>query len=258
MPMGVVSNEDVGFQDKPFVVADASTTSPKRDWVYVTWTRIGPEEEDSPDGIRADLPDHVQPVRRRRRDLVRADRDQRRGRRRLPDRVQPRPRARTRSSGPDGTIYVSFANDNAIDGGSQILMVKCPADEDCTEEEAWTEPVIVSDLDRRRAHRPERRRLSRRGASAFRRIRTACPRPTRSRTRSTTRAGIYIVWADFRNNTNPALHGLGDDCKPRPATTMSSTRTRRTRARPGASRSRSRRARMPASARPRNGSRGAR
>ena len=39
-----------------------------------------------------DLSDHVQPVRRRRRDLVRADRDQRRGRRRLPERVQPRPR----------------------------------------------------------------------------------------------------------------------------------------------------------------------
>jgi len=49
--------------------------------------------------------------------------------------------------GPDGTIYVAFANNDAIDRpGQQILFVKCPDDEDCTQEEAWTEPVIVEDL----------------------------------------------------------------------------------------------------------------
>ena len=55
MPIGVVSNEDVGFQDKPFVVADASTTSPKRDW-GTQLDGIGPEEEDSPGGVRQIFP----------------------------------------------------------------------------------------------------------------------------------------------------------------------------------------------------------
>ena len=143
--MGVVSNEDVGFQDKPYVVADASASSPKRDWVYVTWTRIGPEQEDSPGGVREVFPiifsqsedggvtwsapieisGEAEGVCPTECNLDHASRP---------------------FVGPDGTIYVSFGNDNAIDGGSQILMVKCPADADCTQEEAWTEPVIVSNL----------------------------------------------------------------------------------------------------------------
>ena len=145
MPMGVVSNEDVGFQDKPYVVADAGASSPKRDWVYVTWTRIGPEQEDSPGGVREVFPiifsqsedggvtwsapieisGEAEGVCPTECNLDHASRP---------------------FVGPDGTIYVSFGNDNAIDGGSQILMVKCPADADCTQEEAWTEPVIVSNL----------------------------------------------------------------------------------------------------------------
>ncbi len=206
MPMGVVSNEDVGFQDKPFVVADASTTSPKRDWVYVTWTRIGPEEEDSPGGVRADLSDHVQPVRRRRR--------------------RPGPQPIEISGEAEGVCpnecnldhashpfvasgrddLLSFANDNAIDGGSQILMVKCPADEDCTKEEAWSEPVIVSNLVGGEPVGP-----SKAGCP----LALECLPPNSYRMSEANSVSnsvddqgrIYIVWADFRNNTNQACTG---------------------------------------------------
>jgi len=62
--------------------------------------------------------------------------------------------------GPDGTIYVTFANIDALEGPTpRILFVKCPADEDCTIEESWSEPEIVTPLVRR-ADRAELRRLA--------------------------------------------------------------------------------------------------
>ena len=131
MPMGVVSNDDVGFHDKPYVVADADASSPKRDWVYVTWTRIGPEQEDSPGGVREVFP------------IIFSQSEDGGVTWSAPieisgeaEGVCPTECNHDHASrpfvGPDGTIYVTFANNNAIDGGSQILMVKCPADEDCT------------------------------------------------------------------------------------------------------------------------------
>jgi hypothetical protein len=212
MPVGVVSNEDVGFQDKQFVVADANPASPKRDWVYVTWTRIGPEEEDSPNGTRQIFPiifsqsedggvTWSTPVE------ISGEAEG----------VCPNECNLDHAShpvvGPDGTIYVSFANDNAVSGGSQILMVKCPSDEDCTEEEAWSEPVIVSDLV---GGEPV-------GPSA-----AGCPFASQCLPPNTYRMSevnsvsnsvddqgrIYVVWADFRNNTNPNCTGWAEKATP--------------------------------------------
>jgi hypothetical protein len=109
-PLGVATNDDEVFDDKPYVAADAHVGSPKRDWVYVTWTRIGPEKEDAPD-----LPDHVQPVRERRRDLDGAGRDQRRGGRRLSHRVQPR-RCVASGRGP-GRDDLCHVRQQRLDGG---------------------------------------------------------------------------------------------------------------------------------------------
>ena len=154
MPMGV-EQRDIGFQDKPFIVADANATSPKRDWLYVTWTRIGPEEEDSPDGTRQIFPiifsqsedggvTWSAPVE------ISGEAEG----------VCPAECNLDHAShpvvGPDGTIYVSFANDNAMAGGSQILMVKCPADEDCT-----ADGSVDGAGDRLRPHRGGARRTER-------------------------------------------------------------------------------------------------
>ena len=108
--------------------------------------------------------------------------------------------------GPNGTIYVTFANNDAVQGGWQILMVKCPADEDCTIPEAWTEPVIVSDLVGGEPVGP---------SAAGCPVGIQCLPPNGYRmseslsvSNSVDDAGhLYVVWADFRNNTNQACTG---------------------------------------------------
>ena len=49
--------------------------------------------------------------------------------------------------GPDGTIYVVFANGNMPgDGIEQVLIVKCPASADCSNAASWTAPAKVGDM----------------------------------------------------------------------------------------------------------------
>jgi hypothetical protein len=49
--------------------------------------------------------------------------------------------------GADGTIYVSFGNQNTPDPGvNQVLFVSCPASADCSNPASWTAPVKVGDL----------------------------------------------------------------------------------------------------------------
>ena len=46
--------------------------------------------------------------------------------------------------GPDGTIYVAFANGNIPGAGQeQVLFVKCPAAADCSNSASWTPPARV-------------------------------------------------------------------------------------------------------------------
>ena len=95
-------------------------------------------------------PDLLQPVDGRRGDLVRSDRDQRL-RTRTSARLAAVPatttRAPIRSSGPDGTIYVSFSNGNVPGNGiEQVLNVTCPASADCSNQASWTGPTKVGDM----------------------------------------------------------------------------------------------------------------
>jgi hypothetical protein len=49
--------------------------------------------------------------------------------------------------GPDGWIYVIFGNGNTPEAGvNQVLMVRCPATEDCNDESDWQGPFRVGDL----------------------------------------------------------------------------------------------------------------
>jgi hypothetical protein len=48
--------------------------------------------------------------------------------------------------GSDGTVYVSFYNGNTPTADSQMLMVKCPAAADCTQQASWTQPVRISSV----------------------------------------------------------------------------------------------------------------
>jgi hypothetical protein len=212
MPAGVVSNEDVASR--------TSRTSPR------TRTSRARSATGCTSRGRASPPRRRLLPRERGRSSPSCSASPKmeasRGRR--PSRSAVRPKAcvrtsaistmrRIRSWARDGTIYVSFANDNAIGGGMQILMVKCAADEDCTEEEAWTEPVIVSNLI---------------GGEPFGPSDTGCPNAVQclppnsyrmSESNSVTNSvddqgRVYVVWADFRNNTNPEVHGLGAESGP--------------------------------------------
>jgi hypothetical protein len=202
LPLGVATNDDVVFDDQPSIVADAHASSEKRDAVYVTWTRVGPEKEDgtrqiypimfsqSEDGgVNWSAPIEISGEA---------------------EGVCPTECNHDQAShpvvGPDGTIYVTFGNNDALDGGSQILMVKCLVDEDCTQEEAWTEPVIVSDLIGGEPVGPS-------PAGCPNALTCLPPNGYRmsaswSVSVSVDEAGnLYVVWADFRNNTNQACTG---------------------------------------------------
>ena len=145
LPLGVVANDVKGtiFNDKPTLLGDSHPASPKRDNVYVTWTKIKPEIDD---GTRTVSP--IMFSESTDGGVTWSPEEEISGE---AEGVCPGECANDQGSapfiGPDGTIYVAFANNDTIDRpNQQILLVKCPDDEDCTEEEAWTEPVIVEDL----------------------------------------------------------------------------------------------------------------
>jgi hypothetical protein len=146
VPLGVVASDSnpAVFHDKEFINADRGLASPKRDIVYITWTRFtltnspiyfsqstdggatwSPGVEIS--GANAALctfgsggPDPNA-----------CDQDQ----------------GSWPFSGPDGTIHVVFANGNTpLFGINQILMVKCPPANNCALAASWSAPVKVADL----------------------------------------------------------------------------------------------------------------
>ena len=77
--------------------------------------------------------------------------------------------------GPDGTIYVSFANGNVPGNGiEQVLNVTCPASADCSNQVSWTGPTKVGDMISTHPVGPPSQNGSRTG-SAYRRTATALP-----------------------------------------------------------------------------------
>jgi hypothetical protein len=153
-PLGVVANDnnpDI-FNDKEFIVADASNTSPKRNSVYATWTRF-----DTSGCLTTGNPCHspiyfsqstdggatwstgieisgvnaaVCTVGSGEANANACDQDQ----------------GSHPVVGADGTIYVAFGNGNTPNlGENQHLMVKCPATLDCHLAGSWTAPKKIGD-----------------------------------------------------------------------------------------------------------------
>ena len=217
----------------------------------MTWTRFNAAEPQ---------PDLLQPVDGRRGDVVGSDRDQRL---RTPH-ICPLGGGACNDDqgsnpvvGPDGTIYVSFANGNVPGNGiEQVLNVTCPASADCSNQASWTGPDEGRRHDLDPAGRPaEPERLPEPAVPTAERLprsrrddRDQLGRPERERVRD--------VGGSPQQHEPELRAGRGRRRITRRATTTSSTRSPPTAARRGATRGTSRRAR--ASERPRSGSRGAR
>jgi hypothetical protein len=145
-PLGIVASDNNPniFHDKEFIVADATATSPKANYVYGTWTRFDFGNGNSPiyfsqsvDGgatwspgieISGNNP------------AICTDFS-----------VNPGGCDQDQGSHPvvgkDGTVYVSFGNGNLPGNGiNQVLFVSCPASKDCSQQASWTAPVKVGDL----------------------------------------------------------------------------------------------------------------
>jgi hypothetical protein len=213
-PLGVIAsdNNPTVFHDKEFIVADASPGSPKANNVYGTWTRfdvntgagVGGHSpiyfSQSTDGGATWSPGveisgssaAVCGLFSGEADPNACDQDQ----------------GSHPIVGPDGTVYVTFANGNTpLLGINQYLMVKCPAGLDCSNAANWTAPVKITDDIGTQPFGPV--------AS------TACPGggrrclpPNGYRVQDETYGSVsvdasgkvYFVWADFRNggaNCNP-------------------------------------------------------
>lgn len=211
VPLGVVAN-DPGpaiFNDKEFIVADATPGSPKADNVYATWTRFSPVNSpiyfsQSTDGgatwsagieISGNNPAICTAF-----SVVPGACDQDQGSHPI--------------VGPDGTIYVAFGNGNTpLPGINQVLIVKCPASADCSDKASWTTPVKINDLIDNHPTGP-----SDEGCPAGRQ----CLPPNGYRVPEFTSISISIdnsnnlhaVWSDFRNGGPPCDTGDAQTSEP--------------------------------------------
>jgi hypothetical protein len=151
-PVGVVANDNDPniFNDKEFIVADATASSPKADNVYATWTRFNSATgagvggnspiyfSQSTDGGTTWSPGIE--ISGASAALCKAfsgesnakacDQDQ----------------GSHPIVGKDGTIYVAYGNGNTpVSGVNQHLFVKCPASADCSKPASWTAPTKIGD-----------------------------------------------------------------------------------------------------------------
>jgi hypothetical protein len=151
LPLGVVANDNDPniFNDKEFIVADASSNSPKANNVYATWTRF---DFATGAGIRTHTPIYF-------------SQSTDGGATWSPDieisganpaictagsgETDPNACDQNQGSDPivgaDGTIYVSFYNRNTSVPSHQHLLVKCPASADCSQASSWSTPSKIQD-----------------------------------------------------------------------------------------------------------------
>jgi hypothetical protein len=198
-PVGVVANDDgeLFFNDKELMTADSHSSSPKRDNVYMTWTRFNAEghspiyfSQSTNGGATWSAPNEISgsnaaictfPAVGPCNDNQGSD----------------------PVVGPDGTIYVAFANGNIPGAGiQQVLMVKCPVSLDCSNSANWTSPVKVGDMiathpvgTPAQNGCPFRQCLPPNGYRA--------PDETTVTISVDRNSNLYTTWADHRNNTNP-------------------------------------------------------
>lgn len=154
-PGVVVNDNDAGIvHDKEFITADQHASSPKRDNVYVTWTRFRfacgskgtgfcespiyfsqsvngsaawskPVEISGTNAAICNFANAFDPTV----DKNRCNFDQ----------------GSYPVVAPDGTIHVVFNNGNTPDLPNQQLVVTCPASKDCAQASSWSSPVKVAD-----------------------------------------------------------------------------------------------------------------
>lgn len=153
LPLGVVASDNDAniFHDKEFIVADANPLSPKRNRVYVTWTRFNFKTgagvgDDSPiffsqstNGGATWSPGIA--ISGANATFCTA----------FSGSANPNACDQDQGSypivGPEGTIYVVFGNGNTPPQGiDQLLFVKCPVTKDCRVAANWTVPVRISTL----------------------------------------------------------------------------------------------------------------
>jgi hypothetical protein len=205
-PLGVVAsdaNPDI-FHDKEFINADRGLTSPKRDMVYVTWTRFSTTNSpiyysQSTDGGATWSPGvEISGANAALCTFGSGG---------------PNPNACDQDqgswpfSGPDGTVYVVFANGNTpLFGINQILMVKCPPASNCALAASWSAPVKVADLI---GTHP----IAFAGNAAGCPVGRQCLPPNGYRVPEVTSITglidptnpnrLFVTWADFRNGAAP-------------------------------------------------------
>jgi hypothetical protein len=209
-PVGVVAtlNDPNKALDKEFIVADSSSSSPKADNVYATYTLIeltgagvGIHSpiyfSQSTDGGATWSPGiEISGSNAAYCTLASGE-------------ANPNACDQDQGSdpivGPDGTVYVSFLNGNLPGAGiGQHMLVKCLPSNDCSNPANWSQPVRMGDIDY--GTQPI-------GPDAA----TGCPGgrqclpPNGYRMTDATEGSIsvddsgtlYSVWADFRNGAPP-------------------------------------------------------
>ncbi|MEP6893825.1 MAG: hypothetical protein ABI927_08610 [Gaiellaceae bacterium] len=152
-PLGKVASDispDI-FHDKELMVADTRSSSPKKGRVYVTWTRFETNAtvaggrspivfSQSTDGGATWSPAVI--ISGAAGAFCTASSG-----------TADNPNACDQDQGsdpyvgPDGTIYVIFGNGNTPEAGqNQVLMVKCPAANNCATSAGWLGPFRIGDL----------------------------------------------------------------------------------------------------------------
>jgi hypothetical protein len=198
--VGVVANDLELFNDKELMVADANADSPKKNNVYMTWTRFGAGGANpiffsqSTDGAET-WSEGIE---------ISGAADFCTGGRCNDD------QGSHPTVGVDGTIYVSFANGNTPGVENQVLLVKCPPTADCSQQSSWEGPFRVGSLVGTHpigdAGNPGGCPVGRRclPPNGYR-----VPEATSISNSSDANGNVYVVWSDFRNGDDP-----GSTCGP--------------------------------------------
>jgi len=150
-PLGVVANDNNPnvFHDKEFIVADSTASSPKADNVYATWTRF---DVATGAGVGAHSPIYFSQSTNGGATWspgIEISGANAAACTAFSGEANPNACDQDQGSdpivGPDGTVYVSFFNGNTPTlGVNQHMIVKCPANKDCSVQANWSSPVKIT------------------------------------------------------------------------------------------------------------------